>query len=356
MSAKNDSHSVSHLSEGARTTYSPGRAEFEILQAYNSLIEAGGHPICSLAETTSISKQPGKHREILGPWMKEPSADFAIDWKGVFEHQLSNWRLFRAWQQTNRESGTAPDTPDIRSEDCDGRGDRESFASDYGSKSSKFEAHLTLARRLLSNCGFTKSFTFDMDSGRQDEWTTWIEYLSFECYCCDIGTHPRVSSHACDHASSLHPSSRSSSSGSPSKAHCATDMSGENKLHLDLDAVLKEHRTRSWSDESPPTSPSTTTYDGTRAESKNTHDTDHHNLILRWALLQEPKIAAKSSASQRGFKTTSDPLPYDYSKGPRPKRHRDGSQCSEIAAFENGVLVTPNDDVGVACKRHRSCA
>ncbi|KAG8415382.1 hypothetical protein J3458_009232 [Metarhizium acridum] len=105
MSAEIDDLVFPDLSADIRTTYSPGREEFDILQAYNSLIKAGGRPICPLGETASISKHPRKHLELLGPWVKAPLVDLAIDWKGIFEKQLSNWQRFRAWQQFQQGIG-----------------------------------------------------------------------------------------------------------------------------------------------------------------------------------------------------------------------------------------------------------
>ncbi|KJK75591.1 hypothetical protein H634G_08955 [Metarhizium anisopliae BRIP 53293] len=387
MSAEIDDLVVPNLSADIRTTYSPGREEFEILQAYNSLIKAGGRPICPLSETASISKHPRRHLELLGPWVKAPLADLAIDWKGIFEKQLSNWQHFKAWQQSNRESEALPDTdtPETLLQAASDGANRPLSSSCYSSGSKKFEAHLAMARRRLNHCGFTKCFTFDMDLGRQDEWTTWIEYLSFECYCCDAHSRSHFkptsvndleSAISLDYVSSLvekeltsmhygidgysrdgtstrhHANNCDSPMNSPQEAQYDTHASRKDEYGADEGAASKVDGIRPWLG-GLISSGVGVTHDGTGTATGEPNDTNHHNLILRWALLQEPQIAAKSATSQGRISGTGKPWPTTHS--PRRKRHWDGSLCSKRpGVFQSEGLGKNNDGGDPEHKRSRN--
>ncbi|EFY93201.1 hypothetical protein MAC_00984 [Metarhizium acridum CQMa 102] len=387
MSAEIDDLVFPDLSADIRTTYSPGREEFDILQAYNSLIKAGGRPICPLGETASISKHPRKHLELLGPWVKAPLVDLAIDWKGIFEKQLSNWQRFRAWQQSNRELEAFPDAdaPEALLKDTSEGENRPPSGSGYGSRSTKFQAHLAMARRRLSHCGFTKAFTFDMDLRRQDEWTTWIEYLSFECYCCDAHSHTLhlkptsvndlESIIILDHVASLVEKEQTSrhsgidgysgdgTSTSHHVSNCESPMNSPKEAQYDAHAPRKDAY---GADEGVVSkvngiipllgglisSGAAATYDGTGTATGERNNTNHHNLILRWALLQEPEIAAKSATSQGRPSAAGNPWPTTHT--PRRKRHWDGSLCrTRPVVFRNDGLGRTNDGGELARKRFR---
>uniref|UniRef100_A0A1Y1MUK4 Uncharacterized protein n=1 Tax=Photinus pyralis TaxID=7054 RepID=A0A1Y1MUK4_PHOPY len=387
MSAEIDDLVVPNLPADIRTTYSPGREEFEILQAYNSLIKAGGRPICPLSETASISKHPREHLELLGPWVEAPLVDLEIDWKGIFEKQLSNWQHFKAWQQSNRESEALPDTatPGTLLQATSDGANRPPPSSCCSSRSTKFEAHLAMARRRLSHCGFTKCFTFDMDLGKQDEWTTWIEYLSFECYCCNAHalSHFKPTSVTdlestiiLDHVTSLvekehtsrhsgidgysgdgtstshHVSNCDSPINSLQEAQYDTHASRKDEYGADEGAVSKVDGIRPWLG-GLISSGAGVTYDGTGTATGEPNDTNHHNLILRWALLQEPEIAAKSATSQGRPSATGKAWPTTHS--PRRKRHWDGSLCStRPVVFQNEGLGQTNDGGDLEYKRPRN--
>lgn len=379
MSAENDGYTQPASSTRSKT-YSPGREEFEILEAYNTLIKAGGRPVCPLGETNSISQYPGRYRSILGPWIRNPLTSSTIDWKDVFQQQLYNWQRFKAWQQSNRD---IEDTRNLPLEESSDEGNYSPSRSGYISKSTKFEAHVAKAKRRLSHCGFTKSFTFDMDMGRQDEWTTWIEYMSFECYCCDVhfqhigpttiaDLRPmRILDNTEDPPETEH--------GRFSEANEANSRYASLPSNINLNASLGNGRynahttgkvlnytdnaggshTRTRIRE---TSGSTfTSLDcGTSKPVKSakaageTQHAEHHNLILRWALLQEPEIAAKIVNSPRDLSAKG--IPWTSIHGPRLKRNRDGSLCNvPRAACHDGTLSEKGvDDENIEHKRSRN--
>jgi hypothetical protein len=317
MSAKNDGYVCPNSSKDSRAAYSPGREEFEIQQAYNSLVRAGGRPICSLGETASISKNPEEWRKILAPWLESPLSDGAINWKTIFQQQLSNWELFKAWQHSNRNT-QGPTPPGTLLEDA-GDERRGSLSSSDGDALglTRFEAHLAKARHQLDHhCGFTKSFTFNVDTGRQDEWTTWVEYLSFECYCC----HPRHGR-----------------------------LEGAAPLDVRPAVSLRAR-------EEDPASQVGAAQDGLMQEAEEANGTGRHDLILEWALLQEPDIAAASASRQRELDVAGD-VWQKVVLGPRLKRNRDGSLCmAGNVVFQTYLLggIEGDEDGAKGHKRSRN--
>lgn len=385
MSAKNDGRASPNSSTSNRATYSPGRKEFEILQAYNSLIKAGGRPICPLGDTTHISKDPGRYRAILSPWVKDPLASSIIDWKDVFQQQLSNWQRFRAWQQSNRDAEMF--MPDVLAQDSAEEGNPSPSSSDHSSKSTKLEVHVARAKRRLSNCGFTKSFTFDIDLGRQDEWTTWIEYLSFECYCCDsrpqrlqparlddlrsamiLGHFASQASKdlvndlpgpACESDSALlsgHIRNKNDHDIVPTEALDSTGFAWNHAHNMDENGTLKQgvNTTGTFQQQSTENSAVNRPCDGMGRTTREIQDIEHHNLILRWALLQEAEIAAQSIEGRPAAAVDGEPWP--KIQVPRRKRNRDGSLCNTNPVyFPNGIMDEVNyNDVGLEHKRSRN--
>lgn len=384
MSAKNDGRASPTSSASTRCTYGPGREEFEVLQAYNSLIKAGGRPVCPLGETTRISKDPGRYSTILSPWVKDPLASSIIDWKDIFQQQLCNWQRFRAWQQSNRDVEMF--MPDVPAHDAAEDGNPSPSSSDYSSRSTKLDVHVARAKRRLSSCGFTKSFTFNNDLGRQDEWTTWIEYLSFECYCCDFRSQrlqsvglddlhsAMILGHFAAQANKGHANDLPGSSYNPDSTLMSDhvrnnddhgilptedldtrNLTWKHTYSLDEDDTLKDARIGGENEGTCVEGGAVNrTHDGNGRSNREIRDTEHHNLILRWALLQEPKIAAQFIHCQPATSVDGEPL--REIQVPRLKRNRDGSLCNTNPVhFQNGILEEANDnDVGLEHKRSRN--
>ncbi|KAG6026718.1 hypothetical protein E4U41_001184 [Claviceps citrina] len=351
MSAKNDGVFLKTLEADVSTTYSPGRKEYEILQAYNSLVEAGGRPVCRLGDTNHVSKDPGRYSEILVPWTggTTSASDDGLDWKGIYQQQLSNWQQFRAWQRAHR------DAPAYSEQVSAGA-------------SSRFEVHVESTRERLTHCGFTKSFCFNNDTDRQDDWTTWIEYLSFECYCLDdcsrhlraegLGNlriamrfdYPASAAQGNDHSSRASSSSglEEKSTSSPFSSNQSGDgASRAPSATTTVDAQKSPHPAVTRMDDSPASgnaSQARSELDDTVAgKSTKLNDAHHHNLILRWAFLQEPEIAAMC-AQQPGIGSVHETAALKSGLG-RRKRHRDGSRRGSAASFSQVSRESvPNDE------------
>ncbi|KAG5968530.1 hypothetical protein E4U56_000355 [Claviceps arundinis] len=297
MAARNDAWKASDVD--VADTYRPGRKEYEILQAYNLLIKAGGRPICTLEDINHVSEDPERHFEILAPWIGGYStSDGSLDWKVIFRQQLLNWRKFRAWQRAHR---------DISAQ----RGPMHSPSGGSFSSSSTLEAHVGSTRERLERYGFTKPFFFNDNAEKQDDWTTWVEYMSYEAHI-NITRQKGPESSFYDH-SEISPMDHDGSSAS----ELTDDAIGEETMRL--------------------------------------NDTKHHRLILRWIVLQEPEIAAVSlqQASSMGSETAMAKNGLG-----RFKRLRDGSLRGSVPGggqFLSGDC--PNDDASEQeAKRCRTSA
>ncbi|KAG5913748.1 hypothetical protein E4U42_000893 [Claviceps africana] len=390
MSAKNDGTflqpSDADVDVHVSATYSPGRKEYEILQAYNSLIEAGGRPVFPLGDTYHVSKDPERYLEILVPWIGgcPTTSDRGLDWKDIFQQQLLNWQQFRAWQRVQRDDQT----------------DRKQIScSRSGGSSSKLEIHVESTRERLTHCGFTKSFCFHNDAERQDDWTTWIEYLSFECYCLDdcsrhltaAGMAKLRVAMALNYpvptaATSSHSLAQDPSRDSESKATSASIPIHQPRVRLrengavpwvpvDTSRISDSRGIRCRSndvsdvtfrmDDSPAsdnTSPSRvqceTDVTAVKGRPTKLHDAEHHNLILRWAFLQEPEIAASCSGQHRISSTHGETQTATLASGlQRFKRHRDGSLRGPVTTCigrSDGGESSMDDLTELDAKRCRS--
>ncbi|KAJ4286017.1 hypothetical protein N0V88_008132 [Collariella sp. IMI 366227] len=123
---------------------------------HGELVEDGGRPWYPIHLLEEVSRHPDKHREMLRYWQGGMMAD--PDQWTVFGGQLLRWRQFRAWQTRRRE-------------EFEGR----------------IAEYTRWARRFLQNRHSYLTpieFAFEEDPKRQDQLTTWIEYLAYECNFC----------------------------------------------------------------------------------------------------------------------------------------------------------------------------
>ena len=102
----------------------------------------------------AVSKNPGEYRHLLWPWQEVSDHQHAIDWE-VFSKQYLRWYQFGYWQRAQREEyhGCIP-------------------------------RYTAWAKKLLARFSLSQPFEFDEDPERQDQLTTWIEYLAYEYSVC----------------------------------------------------------------------------------------------------------------------------------------------------------------------------
>ncbi|EFY86019.1 hypothetical protein MAC_07903 [Metarhizium acridum CQMa 102] len=119
---------------------------------YDELVKDGGRPWYPIHRLEEISRNPKGHRELLRYWQGAIGGN-PDEWI-VFGAQVLRWRNFREWQVNVRKHSKGP-----------------------------IAEHTEWARRfLLKRHSYTAppEFAFEEDPKRQDQLTTWIEYLAYE--------------------------------------------------------------------------------------------------------------------------------------------------------------------------------
>ncbi|TKA46707.1 hypothetical protein B0A55_13528, partial [Friedmanniomyces simplex] len=61
-------------------------------------------------------------------------------------------------------------------------GDGQQQPSDDDEAEAVFSRYVEGAKELLTDYGFVQPFQLDAKPKQQDQWTTYVEYLAFECY------------------------------------------------------------------------------------------------------------------------------------------------------------------------------
>ena len=209
----------------------PVTREDEETYSYHELIRLGGRPVCSLADFKKAYRTPQQHARALIPWLDvQDIENLRSEDIKAFTTQLEQWRHFQHWQSTTRgipyvmhgknssefqhfleekrrgframgeeRIANGPDfeasmwTQWQQRHDVKSRTSRREEASNTrkGARES-----MAATKRRLKAAGFNsrRPFRFHNDPKEQDERTTWIEYLRFECWlqdtCGDRATQP----------------------------------------------------------------------------------------------------------------------------------------------------------------------
>ncbi|KAF2460168.1 hypothetical protein BDY21DRAFT_186456 [Lineolata rhizophorae] len=194
--------------ESASPEESPEQVQ---IKKYHELVEDGGRPWFSLDRLHTIAHDFEKNSALLRPWAWDPDKPGPDDWK-VFARQVHSWRNFRKWQRDNRRGFDEDEELAIfyqemkndgfndqdqltllwdfsyRKERQSEMNERREAAADQG-----FLGYVEAARQRLAKHGFTQPFQFQEDAELQDTWTTWMEYIEFNCFLLDKDI-PRVKS------------------------------------------------------------------------------------------------------------------------------------------------------------------
>ncbi|KAL8893839.1 MAG: hypothetical protein Q9192_004871 [Flavoplaca navasiana] len=185
------------------TVEPPEPQEYES-KCYNALLADDCRPLFPLRLLTQVETNPAAYRDWLRPWTMYPGTSDPEDWQ-VFSRQWDRWKQFRTWQLHNRRQ--TPSFPTYLAEyrrDSEMSGEapeqtaRPEFEEtarrlwereyDYGppqlydSPEAVSSRYAETARTLLADHGFFQSFQLQADSKKQDQWTTYVEYLAFECF------------------------------------------------------------------------------------------------------------------------------------------------------------------------------
>ncbi|KAI3532306.1 hypothetical protein CABS02_13891 [Colletotrichum abscissum] len=193
-------------------TIDPTKLEIE---AYHDLIRNGGRPLYPIDLIHDVYREPENFADLLRPW-QEILADVRPE--GIFQGQSQRWQDFRRWQNDNRgredDDGGFPAYVEwqksIIRRDCLHRSrvkrlaeieaDPSSLEPEWDAQQSLrarqrrlnreygcrgFRDYAEAVRRRLTSHDFTQDFHLDENPMKQDQLTTWIEYLNYEYWWLD---------------------------------------------------------------------------------------------------------------------------------------------------------------------------
>lgn len=171
-----------------------------------------------------IAENPTAYQSLLRPWANDPDRPGLDDWQ-VFSRQVDSWHDFRRWQRDNRNfsrpDGGFDDEDEFSSFATEHKvreyilGDRRPPPPGYDDTILRpkwlvyhrkkrwqkrrwcretdghetFAGYVEAARQRLREHGFTQPFQFHEDAKLQDAWTTWVEYIEFNCWELDHDIH-----------------------------------------------------------------------------------------------------------------------------------------------------------------------
>ncbi|KAL6892144.1 hypothetical protein GGI43DRAFT_430217 [Trichoderma evansii] len=162
-------------------------------RCYQALLEEGGRPLFHIDLLPQISANVDKYHDLLRPWRPYPDSAGPTDWE-VFHTQIRG-RNFEFPEYLDRErrheqimGGTSKliNSPEYEQQE------RNSWERKYGQRKPRqydtddeekaaFLGYNNAMKDLLMDYGFTWPFQLHLDLEQQDQWTTFVEYLGFEC-------------------------------------------------------------------------------------------------------------------------------------------------------------------------------
>ncbi|KAI1175783.1 hypothetical protein F4777DRAFT_295726 [Nemania sp. FL0916] len=185
------------------------------VNCYNDLVAEHGRPLFPLDILDDITIDPKKYTLLLRPWMDDPDSTSPDDWR-VFSKQQVRWQDFRDWQRNNREipkherfsAFFAMKKRDMISiggaktvaDSCYEKSIRNWWESeqDYreqqlesiklANSNEGFSGYIKLSRYTLHQHGVNQHVEFLENIEEQDPWTTWMEYIAYECRRLDSDT------------------------------------------------------------------------------------------------------------------------------------------------------------------------
>ncbi|QSS54251.1 hypothetical protein I7I53_01747 [Histoplasma capsulatum var. duboisii H88] len=155
-------------------------------ESYKELVEDGGRASHPFSNTEDIYKCPGELRELLSFWNGRGNQQQ----EALFTAQLARWKQFRMFQRFMRERNIQdPQVIRIFSGHA-AHEDRKwtAFIDRQRPKTGevgRFPVYARAVKDRLVRHGFLRNFQLDEDPTRQDNLTTWIEYLGYEYWWHD---------------------------------------------------------------------------------------------------------------------------------------------------------------------------
>ncbi|CAH0019329.1 unnamed protein product [Clonostachys rhizophaga] len=188
------------------------------IRTYQELTSDGGRPVYPIDLLEDVLTDPSKYTDILRPWQGHPDNTFP---EGIFMRQLQSWQDFRKWQTDNRgRDDDDNDFPtyvrrwkrickrDLRAGAyiewlAEVEADPSCLKSDWDQMQllrkrqrrlyrehgcDSFHGYAEAVKRRLTRHGFVRPIQLHEDPKKQDQLTTWIEYLNYEYWWFDKHT------------------------------------------------------------------------------------------------------------------------------------------------------------------------
>ncbi|TKA63639.1 hypothetical protein B0A55_11092 [Friedmanniomyces simplex] len=148
-------------------------------RCYQALLDDGSRPLFPISLILQVSTDVDANHDLLRPWTQHPCTSNPSDWQ-VFSMQLLRWEEFRKWQLRNRRQ-TVEFSEYLKGQQR--MFDRMGMvAGDDDEAEAVLSRYVEGAKELLTDYGFVQPFQLDANPKQQDRWTTYVEYLAFECY------------------------------------------------------------------------------------------------------------------------------------------------------------------------------
>lgn len=195
-----------YASSSRSSTVEPTEGDAREYQArcYRALLDDGCRPLFPLSLLPQVSTDTDAYRDMLRPWTEYPDTPSPQDCD-VFSRQLRRWKEYRAWQLVNRRQTVGfSEYLDEKRREFERMGASEFTADpvfeqtvhhqwedeysrgrpqrDDDNAEAVLFRYAAAASRLLIDHGFVQPFQLQADLKQQDQWTTYVEYLAFECF------------------------------------------------------------------------------------------------------------------------------------------------------------------------------
>ncbi|KAF0318440.1 hypothetical protein GQ607_014358, partial [Colletotrichum asianum] len=184
-------------------------------ESYHNLVGAGGRPLYTIDQLEHVLDDPGAFVDMLQPWLNTSTGNRP---ESIFQRQLCRWQDFGRWQNDNRDRQD-DDGGFLAYVEKEKQFARTDYTSEAGLKRiadietnplclqgewdlrqslrrrqrylyrergcKGFRNYASAVKRRLVSHGFLQPFNLSVDPGKQDELTTWIEYLNYEYWWLD---------------------------------------------------------------------------------------------------------------------------------------------------------------------------
>lgn len=182
---------------------------------YHLLLADGGRPFYSIEKLDAVQQDPDSYYDLIGPWKHLDSFLGGLFENDVFQRQLDRWEQFHRWQLEHRNQDAQACEKHIEKmrtmyarfagrctmhasllaelDDPADSFERDRFQardrvrkltlqwlSQGGHLYTGFSNYTEDVRRCLTQHGFLDHIDLDLDPKKQDELTTWAEYVHFE--------------------------------------------------------------------------------------------------------------------------------------------------------------------------------